>query len=118
MSVPKPHLERVKWPSVDSLREMVWLQPVQKVAASIGVSDVAVKKRCKRLGITTPPRGYWAKLKADQFWPPDSELEKLVWAASFREIGETLGVTPDLVGVRCRERNIQTPPQGHWNRNR
>ena len=43
---------------------LVWTQPVQKVASSLGVSEVAVKKRCTKFGISTPPRGYWAKLKA------------------------------------------------------
>jgi len=32
------------------------------VAEEIGVSDVAVKKRCAKLGIELPPRGFWLKL--------------------------------------------------------
>lgn len=110
------HKEKANWPTIEELRELVWSQPVQKLAASLAVSEVAVKKRCNRLGIATPPRGYWAKLKSGQFWPPDAELQKLVWTSSFREVGEILGITADLVGVRCRERNIQTPPHGHWNK--
>jgi hypothetical protein len=31
------------------------------VAKEIGVSNVAVKKRCEKLGIELPPRGYWLK---------------------------------------------------------
>jgi hypothetical protein len=34
------------------------------LAPNFGVSDVALKKRCKKLGVPTPPRGYWAKLEA------------------------------------------------------
>jgi hypothetical protein len=34
------------------------------LAPKFGISDVALKKRCKNLGIPTPPRGYWAKLEA------------------------------------------------------
>ena len=34
-----------------------------QVAKLLGVSDVAVAKRCKRLGVEKPPRGYWAKVK-------------------------------------------------------
>ncbi len=48
----------------DTLRVLVWSQPVTSVAADFGVSSVAVKKRCNTLGIDTPPRGYWAKRKA------------------------------------------------------
>ena len=29
------------------------------VAKFYGVSDVAVAKRCKKLGVEKPPRGYW-----------------------------------------------------------
>lgn len=34
-----------------------------KVAKSYGVSDVAVKKWCKKLNIPTPGLGYWAKIE-------------------------------------------------------
>ena len=35
--------------------------PVTEVAKLFGVSDQAVEKRCKLLGVKKPPRGYWAK---------------------------------------------------------
>jgi hypothetical protein len=41
---------------------MVRDNPVTKVARLVGVSDVAVKKRCRRLNIETHPVGYWAKV--------------------------------------------------------
>ena len=34
-----------------------------RVAKLLGVSDVAIAKRCKLLGIEKPPRGYWAKVQ-------------------------------------------------------
>lgn len=43
------------------LRELVWLQPTTEVARLFGVSDKAIEKRCKKLGIAKPPRGYWSK---------------------------------------------------------
>lgn len=46
------------------LLEQVWSDPVQVVAPLYGLSDVGLKKLCSRLQIPTPPRGYWAKLKA------------------------------------------------------
>jgi hypothetical protein len=52
------------WPSVEELARMVMDNPVTKVARLIGVSDVAVKKRCRRLGVETRPVGYWAKLRS------------------------------------------------------
>jgi hypothetical protein len=37
-----------------------------KVAADLGVSDVAVKKICDKHRIPVPGRGYWAKIAAGQ----------------------------------------------------
>ncbi len=45
------------------LLDLVWSQPTTKLAGMLGVSDVAIGKRCKLLGIPKPPRGYWAKLQ-------------------------------------------------------
>ena len=49
------------WPKPELLKGMVWNKPVLHIARDIGVSEVAVKKHCKRLNIETPPRGYWGK---------------------------------------------------------
>ena len=35
--------------------------PTVRIAKMLGVSDVAIGKRCKRLGIEKPGRGYWSK---------------------------------------------------------
>ena len=43
---------------------LVWQMPTTEVADLFQVSDKAVEKRCKRLGISKPPRGYWAKVAA------------------------------------------------------
>ena len=45
------------------LYDEVWARPMVKVAKSYGVSDVAVKKWCKKLNIPTPGLGYWAKIE-------------------------------------------------------
>lgn len=49
---------------VEELRQLVWSLPTTEIAKTLGVSDKAVAKRCKVLGVTKPPRGYWAKAKA------------------------------------------------------
>jgi len=56
--------EITQWPSDDRLRELVWERPVSEVAKGLGVSGAAVKKRCRRVGIDTPPRGYWQRIRA------------------------------------------------------
>ena len=44
------------------LYALVWEKPMIYVAKRFGISDVALRKICKKHGIPTPPLGYWAKL--------------------------------------------------------
>lgn len=39
---------------------------MQTLAPRFGISDVALKKHCKRFNVPTPPRGYWAKVSAGE----------------------------------------------------
>ncbi len=50
----------------EELFELVWAHPTTKIAADIGLSDVAVSKVCKRFNIPKPPLGYWAKIASGQ----------------------------------------------------
>lgn len=45
------------------LYEEVWAEPMRTVAARCGVSDVALARTCRKLGVPVPGRGYWAKSK-------------------------------------------------------
>ena len=45
------------------LYEEVWAEPMRDVAVRYGVSDVALAKTCRKLGVPVPGRGYWAKHK-------------------------------------------------------
>lgn len=47
-----------------ALYDAVWCDPVRTVAATLGVSDVGLKKACAKAGVPVPERGYWAKLAA------------------------------------------------------
>ena len=47
---------RPNWPDQATLERMIAELPVTKVAQSIGVSDNAVRKRCRKLGIELPRR--------------------------------------------------------------
>lgn len=49
--------------SKEDLEILVWSMPTTRVAESLGISDVAVAKRCKKLGVSKPPRGYWRKVE-------------------------------------------------------
>lgn len=52
---------RVDWPESAKLQKMVLDNPITTVAKQLGVSGTAVKKRCKKLGLETRERGFWAK---------------------------------------------------------
>src|SRR5580698_8944735 len=46
------------------LYDLVWSQPMKTIAASVGISDVALAKHCKKANIPVPNRGYWARKQA------------------------------------------------------
>jgi hypothetical protein len=59
--------------SREQLYEAIWSTPCLKLAASLGVSDVALAKTCRRSGVPRPPRGYWAKVEVAEK-PPKERL--------------------------------------------
>ena len=52
--------------SKEELAKLVWEKPTTQIAQLFKVSDNAVAKRCKQLGVIKPPRGYWAKFYANK----------------------------------------------------
>ncbi len=46
------------------LYDLVWSEPMTTLSSRFGISDVALKKTCRRAEIPTPDRGYWAKKEA------------------------------------------------------
>lgn len=52
--------------SRQDLYELVWSKPMRELAKDFNISDVALAKRCRRLSIPVPGRGYWARLDAGQ----------------------------------------------------
>ncbi len=78
----------------------VWTEPVTKVAASFDVSDKAIEKRCKRLGVVKPPRGYWAKMQYGR--SHEQALLALGWTKEkIDTLGESLAAAED--SVRAQE---------------
>ena len=55
---PLINLEKV---SREELYEAVWAEPVQRLAAKLGISDVGLAKIAKRLKVPLPGRGHWAR---------------------------------------------------------
>jgi hypothetical protein len=48
----------------EELYEQVWSEPIHLLAPRYGISGVALAKRCKRLRVPVPGRGFWAKKTA------------------------------------------------------
>jgi integrase len=62
-----PTVARIIWPEKTALKKLVWEKPLVHAAATLGVSDVALRKRCVKLSIELPPQGYWLRLRRDRF---------------------------------------------------
>ena len=75
MQVPAPRDATDAGPvSREALYEMVWCEPMLRVAARFGVSSSYMARVCTLLNVPRPERGYWAKLavgKAQQ-QPPST----------------------------------------------
>lgn len=56
------------------LYDLVWSQPMIRIAGLLGRSDVAVAKACRRRNIPLPTQGYWNKLAAGKPVPPRPPL--------------------------------------------
>jgi hypothetical protein len=57
-------IHRCDHPTKEKLQWLVWERPTSQLKDEFGVSDVAISKWCRRLGVNKPPRGYWAKVHA------------------------------------------------------
>lgn len=52
--------------TLKELYDLVWSEPMIKLADKFGLSDVRLKKKCRNHHIPVPPRGYWARKQAGQ----------------------------------------------------
>lgn len=56
---------KISWPEKEELAKMVWNIPTSVLAKQLGVSDSAIGKKCAKMGISKPPRGYWRKIECE-----------------------------------------------------
>lgn len=52
------------WNARRLVLQLVWTYPLSKLAVKLGVSDTAIRKRCRRLGLALPPFGHWQRVSA------------------------------------------------------
>ncbi|WP_047980944.1 hypothetical protein [Ornithinibacillus contaminans] len=48
----------------EKLYKEVWEEPMTSLSKRYNISDVALRKQCKKMGIPLPKAGHWAKVKA------------------------------------------------------
>ena len=48
----------------EQLYDLVWSEAMWRMCKHFGISDVALAKHCRKVGVPLPPRGYWNKLQA------------------------------------------------------
>jgi integrase len=53
-----------EWPADKDLKKLVWEKPLSHLAKDLGVSDSAIRKRCKKNGIDLPKNGHWQRQQA------------------------------------------------------
>jgi hypothetical protein len=56
---PRPSRHKVTHPTAEELRTLVWSKPLTQLAKDLGVSDSAIHKWCRQLGVEKPPKGYF-----------------------------------------------------------
>lgn len=54
----------VDWPKDARLKKLVWEKPLSRLAGDLGVTDNAIRKRCRTRGIELPKNGHWQKRRA------------------------------------------------------
>jgi hypothetical protein len=63
---PTPKRQKIAWPAAETLEKLLWEKPTSEIAKRLGVSDKAIEKHAKKLGLKKPPRGYWAKIQTER----------------------------------------------------
>lgn len=71
---PSTTQKRVLYPPDEDLRRQLETTPVRTIAKSIGCSDVALAKHCRRHGIPLPKVGHWQKVRWGKVTPPECSL--------------------------------------------
>lgn len=69
--------ERPPWHTIsnEQLQALVWSKPMLQISKEMGVSDVAIRKRCRKVGIKTPPPGFWRKVETGKIPHPNGACE-------------------------------------------
>jgi hypothetical protein len=108
--------------SRQELHELIWSTPATKVAADFGISDVAVAKRCKKLNVPRPSRGYWASLAAGckpRKKPLPLTVEEVFTKEARKSVGTTLALPVDTAALHpLASELLHTVSKAHLDRHK
>ncbi|HLJ84264.1 MAG TPA: hypothetical protein VKT51_08860 [Candidatus Eremiobacteraceae bacterium] len=104
--------------SREALYELVWAEPLVVIAPRFGISDVGLRKACKRANIPLPTAGYWAKVRNGKRVGRRPRLPKslanrnsdIVIRSSIRRPAEVEFEIPDDVGSLIALTKSRTVP--------
>lgn len=69
----------------EQLYSEVWKEPVRIVAKRYGISDVGLRKTCKKLGVPMPPLGVLGKARCWKEAPHRADAARLCRADALRQ---------------------------------
>jgi len=110
------------------LHQLIWSKPLNKLAAELGLSDVGLKKLCKRHDIPTPPQGHWVsilhgKSRPTVPLPPKPEDDdphfRIGFAATLTPTAARAGIAALKTEARAKRDPaplLDTPPDGAFDR--
>lgn len=95
----------------EEIYDLVWSEPISRIASSLGLSDTGLAKICKKLNVPRPPRGYWArkahghpvqKARLPKAKPHTPASYSLRPQESKRVMGGVDGIAKPIIEVRAR----------------
>jgi hypothetical protein len=99
-----------------TLYEEVWKDPVTSVAKRYGISDVALRKVCRKLTVPVPPLGYWTRVRHGRMPPrpplPAFKGEEQLVVTRYVPDHDPKPLPPKPVEVLAQE-EFEAHPQNH-----
>lgn len=65
-----------RWDAIGraELTRLIWSKPTLELTQRFGVTEAAVRKRCRKLHIPKPPPGFWQKVQAGVIPHPNGKV--------------------------------------------
>lgn len=78
----KPRKTKINWPEPDILKKLIWEKPLTALGDVFGVSANAIKKHCKKVGISNPSKSYWANVNGGNLQKAETIKNSILYSTS------------------------------------